>query len=162
MNSPRRPILHLVSQAHLDPVWLWPLRDGVAEALTTCQSAVDRLSETPSFRFTRSSAAAYRWVRDFDPRLFSEIQKAVADGRWEIVGGWVEQPDCNMPSAESFLRQAECAGSFFTDAFGPAGRATIGYNVDSFGHCGGLPQLLRLAGMDAYAFMRREPWDNKQ
>ncbi len=160
MPTSRRPVLHLISQAHLDPVWLWPLQDGVAETLTTCQSAVDRLGENPGFRFTRSSAAAYDWVRQADPRLFRQIRKAVDEGRWEIVGGWVEQPDCNLPSAESFLRQATHARAFWKAAIGEKAKATIGYNVDSFGHCGGLPQILRLSGMDAYAFMRPEPWDN--
>lgn len=155
-----RRVLHLISQAHLDPVWLWPQRDGVAETLTTCQSAMDRQAEHPSFRFTRSSAAAYRWIKETDPRLYESIRKAAAEGRWEFVGGWVEQADCNLPSAESFLRQAEYARRFMEADFGAQGRASIGYNPDSFGHCGGLPQLLRLSGMDAYVFMRPEPHDN--
>lgn len=157
---PARRVLHLVSQAHLDPVWLWPRCDGIAEVLTTFQSAVDRLRETPSFRFSRSSSCAYEWVRDNDPRLFAEIRDLVRAGRWEVVGGWFEQPDCNLPSAESFLRQALHARAFFDREFGPESRTAVGYNVDSFGHCGALPQLLRSAGLDAYAFMRPEPWDN--
>lgn len=161
MPSPRK-VLHLISQAHLDPVWLWPLQDGVAETLTTCQSAVDRLQENPGLRFSRSSAAAYHWVKETDPRLFAAIQKLVAEGRWEVVGGWVEQPDCNLPSAESFLRQAIMAREFFAREFPTAPPTRIGYNVDSFGHCGGLPHLLQLAGLDAYAFMRPEPWDNPE
>ncbi len=32
--------------------------------------------------------------------------------------------------------------------------ATIGYNVDSFGHNGMVPQILRKFGMDCYLFMR--------
>ena len=42
-HTASKPTLHLISQAHLDPVWLWPWRDGFAEVLTTLQSAVDRL-----------------------------------------------------------------------------------------------------------------------
>ena len=34
-------ILPVICQAHPDPVWQWPWRDGVAEGLTTPQSAVD-------------------------------------------------------------------------------------------------------------------------
>lgn len=157
---PTRPVLHLISQAHLDPVWLWPLRDGVAETLTTMQSAVDRLDETPDFQFTRSSACTYRWVREMDPPLYEKIRALVAAGRWEVVGGWVEQPDCNLPSAESFIRQGLYGKRFFQQEFGPAGHTAIGYNPDSFGHCGGLPQILRHTGFDGYAFMRPQPWDN--
>jgi alpha-mannosidase len=148
----RRKTLHLVCQAHIDPVWLWPVRDGCAEALTTLQSAVDRAAEIPAFKFTRSSAAVYRWVEEIDPSLWKSVRKLVRAKRWEVVGGWVEQPDCNLPSTESFIRQGLYAGDYFRRSLRT--RTRIGYNVDSFGHSGGLPQILRQAGMDAYIFMR--------
>ncbi len=154
-----RPVLHLISQAHLDPVWLWPQRDGVAEALTTMQSAVDRAAENPDFCFSRSSSCTYEWVKAMDPVLYQSISELVEAGRWEVVGGWVEQPDCNLPSAESFLRQGLYGKAFFEREFGEKGRTHIGYNPDSFGHCGGLPQLLEHSDFDAYAFMRPQPWD---
>lgn len=155
----KRSVLHLISQAHLDPVWLWPVRDGMAEALTTMSSAVDRAAETPAFRFTRSSACTYRWAKETDPRLFREIKKLVKSGRWEVVGGWIEQPDCNLPSTESLFRQGLHAKAFFTQEFGPAGNTRIGYNVDSFGHAGGFPQILKQSGFDYYVFMRPQPHD---
>lgn len=37
---------------------------------------------------------------------------------------------------------------------------TTGYCVDSFGHAGTLPQLLKLSGMNAYVFMRPSPYEN--
>lgn len=48
------------------------------------------------------------------------MRDLVREGRWEIVGGWLEQPDCNLPSDESFLRQALNARAFFNREFGPA------------------------------------------
>ncbi len=124
------------------------------------QSAVDRAKEHRDFRFCRSSATTYRWAKAMDPRLFRAIRRLVRKGRWEIVGGWVEQADCNLPSAESFLRQALYAKAFFTKEFGETCEIRTGYNVDSFGHSGGLPQLLRQAGFDSYVFMRPDPYDN--
>jgi alpha-mannosidase len=155
-----RPILHLISQAHLDPVWLWPVRDGIAETLTTLQSAVDRAAENPDFTFTRSSSCTYQWAKEMDPVLYESIRDLVKQGRWEVVGGWIEQPDCNLPSAESFIRQGLYGKAFFEREFGSAGRTGIGYNPDSFGHCGGLPQLLAHTDFDGYAFMRPQPHDN--
>ncbi|MCC5789957.1 MAG: hypothetical protein JJT75_09995 [Opitutales bacterium] len=159
MNSSRK-VLHIISQAHLDPVWLWPLRDGIAEVLTTLQSAVDRSEETPSFRFTRSSTCTYRWAKELDPVLFDRIQKLIEAGRWEVVGGWIEQPDCNLPSAESYLRQALYGKGWLQEAIGPKAETDIGYNVDSFGHAAGLPQLLKHSGLRHYAFMRPQPEDD--
>ena len=152
-----RPVLHLISQAHLDPVWLWPERDGIAEALTTLQSAVDRAAEFPEFKFTRSSAAIYRWAEQMDPRLFASIKELIVAGRWEVIGGWIEQPDCNLPSTESFLRQALYGKAYLQDRFGAAGDTRIGYVPDSFGHAAGLPQILQESGFDAYVFMRPQP-----
>ena len=63
-------VLHIIGQAHLDPVWMWPWRDGCAEALTTMQSALDRMRETPGFCFTHSAAATYRWAQEMDVQLF--------------------------------------------------------------------------------------------
>jgi alpha-mannosidase len=163
-SSPRRssgrPVLHLICQAHLDPVWLWPLRDGIAETLTTMRSAVDRAAEIPEFQFTRSSAWTYRWAQECDPALFKQVARLVRAGRWETIGGWLEQPDCNLPSAESLMRQALLAKRFFAEAFSEAGETRIGYNVDSFGHSGGLPQVLKQCGLDYYVFMRPDANDN--
>ncbi len=150
-----RPVLHLIPNAHLDPVWLWPWRDGAAETLTTVQSAVDRLGEVADLRFVRSSANAWRWIAEQDPRLFAEARTLVAAGRIEVVGGWIEQSDCNLPSTEALLRQGLYGQGWFQRHLGCT--ATVGYNPDSFGHSAGLPQLLRLAGLTRYVFMRPTP-----
>lgn len=151
-SSPSRRVLHLISQAHIDPVWLWPWSDGAAEVLTTVQSAVDRAAENPGFKFTRASAATYRWLQEMDPRLFAAVKRLIRAGRWEVVGGWIEQPDCNLPSTESFVRQSLLGKAWSRRHLGVD--VDIGYNVDSFGHAGGLPQLLKRAGFNRYVFMR--------
>ena len=87
--------------------------------------------------------------------MFEEIRIRVSEGRWEIVGGWWLQPDCNLPSGESFVRQALYGQRYFKEKFGVT--ATVGYNVDSFGHHGMLPQLLRKSGLDSYVFLRPGP-----
>ncbi|MBQ7380430.1 MAG: hypothetical protein IJW70_12215, partial [Clostridia bacterium] len=87
-----------------------------------------------------------------DPEMFREIQARVAEGRWNLVGGWYLQPDCNMPAGESFARHALISQRYFKEKFGVTART--GYNVDSFGHNASLPKLLQGAGMSRYVFMR--------
>lgn len=152
VKKTEKPVLHMIGNAHLDPVWLWRWQEGYAEVFATFRSALDRLNENPDFIFTCSSAAYYQWVKEADPEMFEEIKKRVAEGRWELVGGWWVQPDCNMPSGESFARHALYSQRFYQENFGKM--ATVGYNVDSFGHAHSLPQLLLGGGMDAYVFMR--------
>lgn len=154
-NIMNKTTLHMIGNAHLDPVWLWQWQEGFQETKATFRSALDRMREFPEFIFTSSSAAMYEWVEENDPQMFAEIKERIAEGRWHIVGGWWIQPDCNLPGGESFVRQALYGQRYFKEKFGVL--ATVGYNVDSFGHHGMLPQLLCKSGMHAYVFMRPMP-----
>ena len=147
--------LHLIGNSHIDPVWLWQWPEGYEEIRATFRSALDLMEEYPELIFTCDSAAYYEWVEEVDPAMFDEIRSRVAEGRWEIVGGWWVEPDCNIPSGESFVRHALISQLFFQAKFGRI--ATVGYNVDPFGHNAMLPQILRKSGMDSYVFMRPGP-----
>ncbi|HIW74953.1 MAG TPA: alpha-mannosidase [Firmicutes bacterium] len=147
----KQPIT-LVGNAHIDPVWLWKRCEGLSEVKSTFRSALDRMREFPDYIFTCACASYYRWIEAVDPGMFDEIRGRVAEGRWSVAGGMWVQPDCNLPSGEAFARHFLYSQRYFTEKFGAA--ATVGYNVDSFGHNGMLPQLLRQAGLDSYVFTR--------
>ncbi len=141
-----------VGNAHIDPVWIWDWREGMREVVATFTAAADRLDNTDDLFFTASSAAYYAWVEQMDPLLFERVKAHVSTGRWCVVGGeWVE-PDCNLPSGEAVCRQLLYSQRYFKKTFGIP--ATVGYNVDSFGHAGSLPQLLKKAGLRGYVMMR--------
>ena len=148
-------LLHMIGNSHIDPVWLWQWPEGYQEIRATFRSALDRMNEYPEFIFTSDSAAYYEWVEEIDPEMFAEIRRRVDEGRWEIVGGWWVEPDCNIPGGESFARHALYSQRYFLEKFGRL--ATVGYNVDPFGHNAMLPQLLCKSGMNAYVFMRPGP-----
>jgi len=153
----RRPVIHLICNAHLDPVWQWRWDEGAAEAVTTFGIAARLLREFPGFVFNHNEAILYRWVQECDPVLFREIQKLVAEGRWCISGGWDLQPDVNMPGTESIIRHIAEGRQFFLEHF--TARPVVAYNLDSFGHSGGLPQILTKAGYAMYIHMRPGPKD---
>ena len=147
--------LHMIGNAHIDPAWLWQWHEGYHEARATFRSALDRMQEYPDFTFAASQASVYEWVEESDPAMFAEIQQRVAEGRWHIVGGWWVEPDCNIPSGESFARQSLHGQRYFKEKFGKTAKA--GYCIDSFGHNGMLPQILAKSGMPYYVFMRPSP-----
>ena len=153
-------INRLIGNAHLDPIWLWRWQEGCAEVLQTFRSALDRLKEYNDFVFTCSSAAYYKWVEDIDPQMFEEIKMMVKKGRWVPVNGWWVQPDCNMPSGESYARQALYSQLYYYEKFGIT--CKTGYNVDSFGHNAMMPQLLQNGGMDFYVFQRPGMHENDE
>lgn len=147
--------LHAIGNAHIDPVWLWRWTEGLETIRSTFASVLQRMEEFPEFHFTGSSAAFYWLLERTEPDMLAQIRERVREGRWEIVGGWWIQPDCNIPCGESFVRQALYAQRYFQKTFGVT--ATVGYNPDSFGHAGTLPQILRKAGLTRYIFMRPGP-----
>jgi alpha-mannosidase len=142
----------MIGNAHIDPVWLWRWPEGYQEVRATFRSALDRMLEYPELVFTCDSVAHYAWVEESDPELFEEIRQRVAEGRWEIAGGWWVEPDCNLPCGESFVRQALYGQRWLHERFGRI--ATVGCNIDPFGHNATLPQILRSSGIDTYLFLR--------
>jgi len=152
MSSPR---IHLICNAHLDPIWQWSWEEGLTETLATFEVAADLLDKYPEFVFNHNESLLYEWVRDYRPALFKRIQKWVKAGRWIISGGWYVQPDCNLPSGESFVRQALMGRLFFKKHFGVMPK--VAYNLDPFGHHGNLPQMLRKTGFETYVHFRPGP-----
>jgi len=110
------------------------------------------MNEDPDIAMTTSSSQFYEWVAENDPAMLAEIKKRVDEGRWDLVGGWWVEPDVNIPNGESLARQGLYGQQTLKRLFGRT--AKVGYNPDSFGHPGSLPQILKLEGMEDYVFMR--------
>ena len=159
-GSVKRFVVHMVGNAHIDPVWLWPWQEGYQVVKATFRSVLDLMKEFPDAIFTCSSAAFYEWIEKGEPKMFEEIRKKVQEGRWVVVGGWWIEPDCNIPCGESFVRQALYGQRYFKEKLGVL--AETGYNIDSFGHSGMLPQILSKCGLKNYVFMRPNSKENSK
>lgn len=145
-----------VGHGHLDLAWLWPDRETRRKAGRTFATALRLLETFPDYVFGASQPQVYEWVREDYPELFDEIAKAVADGRWECQGaGWVE-PDTNLPSGESLVRQVLYGKQFFQTSFGVD--VTNLWLPDAFGYSAALPQIMRLAGIE-YLVSQKLSWN---
>jgi len=151
--------VHLIFNAHIDPVWLWPWQEGLDVALATCRSACDLLDCHHDLTFSQGEAWVYHQIEQIDPILFRRITRHVRSGRWEIVGGWWVQPDCNFPGGIGLQKQIELGRKYFQKRFGLF--PPIAYNVDSFGHAATLPGLMRAAGQTCYIMMRPQEHEMK-
>ena len=114
--------LHLIANAHLDPVWLWDRHEGLNQGIATCRTMLDLLDEDPDFTFIRGEAAIYEHLERFDPKTFARIAAYVDSGRWEIVGGNYIQPDTNLPATETLARHFLRGQGYFQSRFGKTPR----------------------------------------
>lgn len=146
---------HMIGQAHIDPVWLWPWSEGISVVHSTFRSALDRMKESSDFCFTASSAQFYQWVAENDPEMIKEIRQRINEGRWNVVGGWWVEPDMNIPSGEAMVRHGLYGQLTLERILGH--RSVVVYNPDSFGHTSTLPQIIKQQGMENYIFMRPAP-----
>jgi len=143
--------VHLICNAHIDPIWQWDWQEGVSAVLSTFQSAAN-LAEEFDYIFCHNEVTVYKYVEEYAPALFERIKELVALGKWHIMGGWYLQPDCNMPAGESFVRQIMEGKRYFKKKFGK--EPTTAINFDPFGHSVGLVQIIKKCGQDSYMFMR--------
>ena len=143
--------VHLICNAHLDPIWQWEWEEGAAAALSTFRSAAD-LAEEFDYIFCHNEVTLYQYIEEYAPELFERIKELVRIGKWHIMGGWYLQPDCNMPQGESFVRQIITGKQYFMDKFGCWPSTAI--NFDPFGHTRGLVQIVKKCGQDSYILFR--------
>ena len=149
--------IYLVGHAHLDLAWLWSVPETWEAAERTFESVLKLQSEFPDLIFCHSTPALYAWMEEHRPDLFTAIQKQVAVGRWEVVGGmWVE-PDLNLISAESMVRQVVYGQRYAREKFGELMR--VAWLPDTFGFGWQLPQILRDGGVD-YFVTQKLRWND--
>ena len=147
--------IHLIPNAHLDPVWLWDWREGLNQGISTCRAVLNLMDEYPELTFIRGEAAVYMHIEKHDPATFRRIAQRVEEGRWDIVGGNFVQPDTNLPATETFVRHFLRGIQYFKNRFGVRVRA--GWAADSFGHAAGQPDIMAAAGIESYSFTRPFP-----
>ncbi|WP_373229786.1 alpha-mannosidase [Cohnella sp.] len=141
-------MMHMVGQSHIDVAWLWPVRETVRKVSRTFSTVTTLMEEYPDFVYSQSQPLLYAFAKEHDPALYEIIKTRIAEGRWELVGGmWVE-PDLNIPSGESLVRQMLYGQSFYKEEFGKT--SNIEWLPDTFGYCASLPQMLKLAGIEYF------------
>lgn len=156
LDYPPTGRLCMTGHAHIDLAWLWPLAETRRKIRRTFSTVLDLMDRYPDFTFNQSSAQAYAWIEEDDPAVFGRIVERVAEGRWEPIGGmWVES-DANVTGGEAFVRQMLYGQRYFESRFGK--RHTVVWLPDVFGYSGGMPQLMKGAGLTGF-FTTKLNWN---
>ena len=143
--------VHLICNAHLDPIWQWEWEEGAAAALSTFRSAAD-LADEFDYVFCHNEVTLYKYIEEYAPNLFARIKELIRIGKWRIMGGWYLQPDCNMPAGESIVRHILVGRQYFMEKLGQW--STTAINFDAFGHSKGIVQIISKCGQDSVILNR--------
>ena len=153
-----RSTLSLVGHSHLDVAWLWTYQEAARKAQRTFATAVRQLECDPAYVFTQSQPQLFDFVARRDPAFFERVRALARADRIDTSGAalWVE-PDCNIPSGESLLRQLAFGIRYVEREFGRT--PVVAWLPDSFGFPNTLPTLLRHAGV-AYFGTTKLGWND--
>ena len=156
-GAPRPKLkVYAVGHAHMDLAWLWPIRETKRKLARTFATALSNIKKYPGYVFGASQPQGYEWMKEDYPKLYLRIKEAVKSGSIEPLGAmWVE-PDCNLPSGESFIRQIICGKKFFREEFGI--EPNFFWIPDSFGYSPQLPQILSKSGVK-YFITQKLSWN---
>ncbi len=140
--------IYMLGNSHIDVAWLWAIAETKDAMQRTFTSALNLQEHYPELIFNQSTAVSYQWMEREYPELFARIQSAVAEGKWELIGGmWVE-PDGNLPSGESLIRQILYGQEYFREKFNR--EVKIAWLPDTFGFHWQIPQILIKSGFEAF------------
>ncbi len=150
------PVLWAVGHTHIDVAWQWTYHITRNKAARSFATALRLMDRNPEYRFMSSQPQLYEFVKEDEPRLYEEIRRRVAEGRWEPEGGmWIEA-DTNLTGGESLVRQFLFGKRFFREEFGRDNEVL--WLPDVFGYSANLPQICRRSGI-RYFYTTKIGWN---
>lgn len=150
--------VHSIGYTHIDVAWKWPIKQTRQKAVRSYQTVLNLMEQYPEYRFTASTPELYEYVREDAPDLFEKILKRIQEGRWEAEGGMWLEPDCNLVSGESLIRQFLYGTQYFEHVL-HAGSQEILFLPDVFGYSAALPQIMRGFGI-SYFMTTKMGWND--
>ena len=148
-------VVHVVPHIHYDVEWLQTREVFERVGESNLHEALRLMDADPEMTFVVDQVPQLEPFRRRDPGGFERLAALVAEGRVEPVNGLYAEPDTNLISGESLVRQAVAWQEFCMASFGV--RSTCGWLIDSFGMSAQLPQILEPSGTGALFFSRARP-----
>lgn len=140
-----KPAVYGVGHSHIDMAWLWRLCATREKASRTFATVLNLMKQYPEYRYMHSSPQLYQFLKEDYPEIYEQVKERIREGRWEITGGmWVE-PDTNIPSGESLVRQFVYGKRFIKEEFGK--ETYLVWLPDVFGYSAAFPQIMKKSGM---------------
>ena len=148
----------LVGHSHLDIAYYWRRIHAVQKNARTILIQLRLMDQYPEFRYTHTQAYTFETLEKYYPELFAEVQEKVRSGQFEPVGAMYVEPDCNIPAAESLIRQFLYGQHYFRRAFGRT--LDNAWLPDVFGNSWIMPQILKKSGVDFFVSNKMSTWND--
>ncbi|MFD2115767.1 alpha-mannosidase [Paenibacillus yanchengensis] len=156
-NSSSAPSAGIIGHSHMDTAWLWTMKETIRKCARTYANALELMEQYPEYIFMQSSVFHLELMRRHYPALFARIKERIAEGRWEPNGGvWIE-PDCNLTSGESLVRQFMKGQHYTREHFDYT--ADVFWLPDTFGYSAAIPQILHGVGIN-YFLTTKLTWND--
>ncbi|MBE6720493.1 MAG: alpha-mannosidase [Ruminococcaceae bacterium] len=148
----------LIAHSHLDIAYYWRRIHAVQKNLRTILIQLRLMDKYPDFKFTHTQPYVYETLEKYYPEVFEELKEKVARGQFEPVGAMYVEPDCNIPSAESLVRQCLYGQLTYKRMFGKT--VNNAWLPDVFGNSWIMPQILKKCGVDFFVSNKMSTWND--
>ncbi|MGN0179444.1 MAG: alpha-mannosidase, partial [Monoglobaceae bacterium] len=146
--APHEATVDCIGHTHIDVAWMWTYAQTREKVQRSFSIVVELMKRYPEYKFTISQPQLLEYLKEEVPSVYADIKELVKQGRIDIEGAmWVE-PDCNLPSGESLVRQIIWGKRFIKDEFGVDSK--ILWLPDVFGYSAAIPQILNKSGVDKF------------
>ncbi len=173
----------MVSHFHYDPVWWntqasyttdcgflaadWSTRPAfVDNGFALVEAHLKLAVRDPDYHFVLAELDYLKPYFDTFPEQRAVLRRLLAEGRVELVGGTYNEPNTNLTSSETTIRNLVYGIGFQRDILG--GDPQTAWQLDAFGHDPQFPGLAAKAGLTGSAWARgphhqwgplRQHWD---
>ncbi len=148
----------LVAHSHLDVAYYWRRIHAVQKNLRTVLIQLRLMDRYPHFKYAHTQPYTYETLEKYYPEVFEELKEKVKNGQFEPVGAMYVEPDCNVPNAESLIRQCLYGQKTYERMFGK--RVNNAWLPDVFGNSWILPQILKKSGVDYFVSNKMSTWND--
>lgn len=148
----------LVAHSHLDIAYYWRRIHSVQKNLRTVLIQLRLMDRYPHFKYAHTQPYTYETLEKYYPDVFEELKQKVENGQFEPVGAMYVEPDCNVPNAESLIRQCLYGQKTYERMFGK--RVNNAWLPDVFGNSWILPQILKKSGVDYFVSNKMSTWND--
>ena len=148
----------LIAHSHLDIAYYWRRIHAVQKNLRTVLIQLRLMDKYPDFKYTHTQPYVYETLEKYYPDVFAELKEKVANGQFEPVGAMYVEPDCNIPNAESLVRQCLYGQQTYKRMFGKT--VNNAWLPDVFGNSWILPQILKKSGVDYFVSNKMSTWND--